>query len=60
MRLAIIITLALLTVGCGNCARAAAKWNGYSEICVDGVTYLQFTSGAAVKVGKDGDLVRCN
>lgn len=59
------ITAALLTLmllsGCGWFAREWGKVTGYSTICVEEthVTYLQFSSGAAVLVDKDGKPVLC-
>lgn len=31
-----------------------------SKTCIDGVTYLQFTSGATVQVDRSGKPVACN
>lgn len=45
--------------GCGKVDRKIAAFTGYSTICVDGVTYLQFTSGAAVKYDQQGNVVKC-
>jgi uncharacterized protein YceK len=55
--LAIAITIPL--AGCGVWDRTVAHYTGYSELCVDGVTYIQFTSGAAAKQKLDGSLVAC-
>jgi hypothetical protein len=30
--------------------------NGYAEVCIDGVIYLQFPSGATVKYNRDGSI----
>ena len=53
------LTTLLALTACGNMERATARWTGYSEICVDGVTYIQFTSGATVKVDQEGKPVPC-
>lgn len=45
--------------GCGKWNRIVAIWTDYSEICVDGVTYLQFTSGASVKYTDAGTIQKC-
>ena len=45
-----IIILGLSLSGCGGAERITATFTGYSEMCVDGIAYLQFTSGAAVKI----------
>lgn len=58
-----IFILTLLTmglVGCGKTDQLVAHYTGYSKICIDGVQYIQFTSGASVQYGKDGKVVTCN
>lgn len=50
---------ALGLAGCGQVGRSVANVTGRSEQCVDGVTYLQFSSGAAVKVDRNGRPVPC-
>jgi hypothetical protein len=59
MKFFIICVLCILAVGCGQFDRATATITGNSESCVDGVTYLQFTSGACVKVDINGKPVGC-
>ena len=39
--------------------RKIAEYTGYSRICVDGVEYLQFTSGASVAYNTDGRIKLC-
>lgn len=54
MKLTILILLALSLSGCGKFDRMLAAWTGdATETCHDGVTYLQFTSGATVKYTYD-------
>lgn len=54
--LILICTLA----GCGNIDRSVAGLTGgASKTCVDGVKYLQFTSGATVQVDRQGNPVPC-
>lgn len=43
----------------GSYNRHVAQLTGYSKICVDGVQYLQFISGAAVQVDLNGRPVSC-
>lgn len=57
--------LAMLTLfsvaGCGQTDRALAYATGNAqESCVDGVLYLQFTSGASVKYLPDGKIATCS
>jgi len=52
--------LAILTLsGCGVLERSTATLTGYSSICVGGVMYYQFTSGASVAYNKDGSIKLC-
>lgn len=45
--------------GCGRLNRAEAHWTGSAKVCVDGVQYLQFPSGASVQYDKNGHVVTC-
>lgn len=45
--------------GSGVGHQVVAKYTGYSKVCVDGVQYIQFTSGAAVQVDTVGKPVPC-
>lgn len=56
-KLTILLLLAL--TGCGVADRIGAGFSGYAEQCVDGVMYLQFTSGATVKYKRDGTIWTC-
>lgn len=54
-----VVAFALIG-GCGAVDRGTSYWSGQpSEVCVSGVTYLQFTSGATVKVDREGKPVAC-
>jgi hypothetical protein len=53
------VTVALCISGCGKFDRGVAKITGSAEVCVDGVLYLQFTSGATVKYNRDGTIATC-
>ena len=44
---------------CGKMSQLDASVTGYSKICVGGVVYLQFPSGAATHVDKEGKPVSC-
>lgn len=57
---ALTIFAALMVSGCGFVDRITATATGYSTVCVDGVEYLQFTSGASVSYTKDGKVKSCN
>lgn len=59
MKKILILVAALSLAGCGGFARVDANYTGSSEICVDGVKYLQFVSGASVKYNPDGTVVTC-
>ena len=54
----ILLTTTMLT-GCGWFDRLAAAATGYSRQCIDGVEYLQFTSGATVAYTSDGKVKVC-
>jgi hypothetical protein len=58
--IALIAILAVALSGCGRFDRWVAGTTGQPvETCVDGVTYLQFTSGSTVKVDREGKPVPC-
>jgi hypothetical protein len=59
MRFAIMAVLMLGLTGCGVADRVVGGVTGYANICVKGVNYLQFTSGATVQVDRDGKPVAC-
>jgi hypothetical protein len=60
IRTTLPLALLLLTAGCGRLDRSIAGWTGQgAETCVDGVVYLQFTSGVTVKYRPDGTIATC-
>ena len=59
MKITITLLLAALLSGCGYFERAVGTVTGYSKMCVDGIVYLQFTSGATVQVDSSGKPVVC-
>lgn len=54
-----ILLLAVMLTGCGCVDRATATATGYARVCVDGVEYIQFTSGATVAYTPDGKVKTC-
>lgn len=60
MRLIFLTLAILLFSGCGNIKRWVTGLTGEaSEFCYEGVSYLQFPSGASVQYDKDGKVVSC-
>lgn len=59
MKFLIVGLLVLPLMGCGVLDKGVASWTGYSKMCVEGVSYLQFTSGATVQVDQEGRVVKC-
>jgi hypothetical protein len=58
----LIIFMILLPIisSCGEWDRTKSKFTGdATKTCVDGVTYLQFTSGATVQFDLSGKPVPC-
>jgi uncharacterized protein YceK len=60
-----VIVFSLLIVvgfaGCGSVDRGMASITGTgTETCVDGVLYLQFTSGVTVKYNQNGSVATCS
>jgi len=53
--IAFIVTL----TACGKIDRHIANFTGSSESCIDGVKYIQFSSGASVKYTRDGKIATC-
>ena len=53
-----VAAVAILS-GCGYVDRVAASATGHSTMCVEGVKYIQFTSGASVAYNKDGSVKTC-
>ncbi len=55
----IVISTTLFVTSCGWIDRNISALTGYSKMCVDGVSYLQFTSGASVQYDIYGKPVAC-
>ena len=55
-----ILALSSTLTACGNFDRALAGYTGKAtKECIDGVQYLQFTSGASVAYDTDGLVKLC-
>jgi len=58
-----IVVAAVLLSTLSGCGYADRKFSGYTgrptETCVDGVLYLQFTTGSTVKYLPDGHVATC-
>ncbi len=60
MKSIIVVGILMVSSGCGYAERLIATVTGQStKVCIDGVTYLQFTSGATVQVDREGKPVPC-
>lgn len=57
----LVVVFAVALSSCGFFDRyVVANVTGYSKSCVDGVSYLQFASGATVQYNKEGHVVTCD
>lgn len=56
--LVLIIAIAIY-LSSGIFTRKVADLRGHATICVDGVNYIQFSSGASVKYNTDGTISTC-
>lgn len=59
MKKIILLMILFVFFGCGVVERFEAKVTGHSKMCVDGVEYIQFTSGASVAYTTDGKIKLC-
>lgn len=60
MKIVIPMILLLTLSGCGGYERMSAAVTGWSHICVNGVSYLQFISGVTVEYTRDGKIKTCD
>ncbi len=60
MKIAAVSCLILALAGCGAWERGVASFSGWSRVCVEGVSYLQFVSGVTVEWTRDGKVKTCN
>jgi hypothetical protein len=59
-KIILIIGLLIFITGCGAIDRASTTFTGNAtKVCVDGVEYLQFTSGASVAYTMEGKIKTC-
>lgn len=58
MKKLLIVSICLIALfsSCGKFDRMKAGHTGYSEVVVDGVVYIKFTSGVTVKYNTDGSI----
>ena len=54
-----LILLSLLIFSCGDLSKSVASFTGYDKVCVEGVVYYQFVSGASVGYNPDGSIKTC-
>ncbi len=61
MKKALILITVLMAglLGCGYADRKVAALTGYTRHCIDGVSYLQFPSGATVEYTPEGKIKTC-
>lgn len=60
-KLILLLTATFLFTGCGKLQREVAGWTGDAyTTCIDGVNYLQFTSGTTVKYNPNGTISTCS
>lgn len=60
MKTIVVAIVAALTLsGCGAADRFIGGVTGFARTCVDGVLYLQFTSGASVAYDANGKVRVC-
>lgn len=60
MRKLFAICLLLFLSSCGSSSKGIAEITGYSNVCIDGVHYLQFPSGVTPKYSRSGNILNCN
>lgn len=55
-----MVVMIFVLTSCGKVDRLKSAYTGApSKVCVDGVSYLQFTSGATVQLDVSGKPVVC-
>jgi hypothetical protein len=59
MKLLSIVFLCATLTGCGNFSKGIASVTGFDKTCVDGVQYIQFTSGDSVAYDTTGKVKVC-
>lgn len=59
LTIALLVGVSVTVAGCGMFERFTATTTGWSRQCIDGVSYLQFASGASVEYARDGKIKTC-
>ena len=59
MKMLLVAVLALGLTACGKVSQIEAKLTGNSVECVQGVHYIQFSSGVTVMYNQDGSIKTC-
>jgi hypothetical protein len=60
IKLLLVISIVISLSACGKIDRSIAAFTGdATKSCIEGVTYLQFTSGATVQLDTNGKPVAC-
>jgi hypothetical protein len=59
MKKFVCIVFVFFLSGCGVVNRGIAQYIGHSKECVDGVEYIQFSSGASVAYTLEGKIKLC-
>ena len=55
-----IMVMAIMLAGCGARGSIEAALTGHTEYCIDGVEYIQFTSGVSVAYTPEGKVKECS
>lgn len=58
-KLLVIPFLSIFLSGCGYVDNHLMNYTDHLTICVDGVNYVQFKTGASVKYNADGTISTC-
>ena len=58
-KILLTIPVVMALTACGAVDHGVARLTGHSVSCVDGVEYIQFTSGVTVKYKQDGTVSTC-
>lgn len=59
MKVLFVVVLALSLTACGKVSQMEAKLTGNAIECVQGVQYIQFSSGVTVMYNQDGSIKTC-
>lgn len=58
-KIIVALPLIALLAACGAADRFGATITGSAVSCIEGVEYIQFTSGVTVKYNQDGTISTC-